>query len=85
MDELTENQKKYKSAQINNALGLFLSIFGVIVIIAVPFSDNFVDKMTNLIAGLIIGVIGAGMMWKARKNIKSLKQDDPGINADRRE
>lgn len=80
MAELTENQKKYKTAQINNALGLFLGIFGLIVIIAVPFSDNFLDKMTNLVAGLIVFGIGAGMVWVARKNIKSLKEKDPGLN-----
>jgi len=80
MNQLTENQIKYKSILINRALGIFLGVFGLIVIIAVPFSDNFLDKMTNLIAGLIVFVIGAGMYWVARKNMKSLKEKDPEIS-----
>ncbi|MCD6565889.1 MAG: hypothetical protein J7K53_08085 [Bacteroidales bacterium] len=79
MAELSENQEKYKSAQINNALGVFLLIFGIIVIIAVPFSDNFVDKMANLVAGLIVTGIGGGMTWTARRKIKRLKQKDDFI------
>ncbi|NOY37344.1 MAG: hypothetical protein GXO83_07180 [Chlorobi bacterium] len=73
---LSEKQIKYKSAQINNALGVFLLIFGVIVIIAVPFSDNFIDKMTNLVAGLIVAGIGGGMVWSAKRTIKLLKLKD---------
>ena len=80
MVELSENQKNYKSAQINNALGVFLLVFGVIVMVAVPFSDNFVDKMTNLVAGLIVAGIGGGMMWAAKRKIKLLKQKDDFIS-----
>lgn len=80
MDRLNENQIKYKSILINRALGIFLGIFGLIVIIAVPFSDNLLDKMTNLVAGMIVFGIGVGMFWVARKNMKSLKEKDPEIS-----
>ena len=65
--------------QINNALGLFILFFGIVVIIAVPFSDNYYDKMTNLVAGVILSGIGGGTIWYAKRVIKSLniKNTDP--------
>ena len=71
-----EKQKKYKSMQINRALGMFILFFGLVVIVAVPFSDNHYDKMTNLVDGLILTVIGGGTIWYAQKVIKSLNQKD---------
>ena len=67
-----EKQKRYKSMQINNALGIFILFFGIVVIIAVPFSDNYYDKMTNLIAGVILSLIGGGTIWYAQRVMKSL-------------
>lgn len=67
-----EKQKRYKSMQINNALGIFILFFGIVVIIAVPFSDNHYDKMTNLIAGVILSLIGGGTIWYAQRVMKSL-------------
>ena len=71
MDTL-ENRAKLKTAQINYALGLFILFFGVIVIFAMIFTDTFVQKMTDLAAGLVLSLIGGGMMLKSRKTIKSL-------------
>ncbi len=68
-----EKQKRYKSMQINNALGIFILFFGIVVIIAVPFSDNHYDKMTNLIAGVILSLIGGGTIWYAQRVMKSLR------------
>ena len=68
---------KYKSAQINHALGLFILSFGILVFIAVLFTDTFVQKMTDLVAGLVLCSIGGGMMLKSRKTIKSLNLKDP--------
>ncbi len=68
-----ETQQKIKAAQINNALGFFILIFGIIVIIAMIYTETFVQQMTDLVAGLSLTIIGGGMMWKAKKTIKSLK------------
>ena len=68
-----ENREKLKTAQINNALGVFILFFGVVVIFAMIFTDTFVQQMTDLAAGLVLCLIGGGMMLKSRKTIKSLK------------
>lgn len=70
-----ENREKHKTAQINNALGLFILFFGVVVIIAILFTDTFVQQMTNLVAGLVLCGIGGGMVLKARKTIKALNMN----------
>ena len=69
-----KDKAKLKSMQINNALGLFILFFGVVVVIAIPFSDNFFDKMTNLVAGVILVIIGLGMIIYAKKTIKGLEK-----------
>jgi len=71
--ENQEKREKLKNAQINNALGLFILFFGVVVIVAMVFTDTRIQKITDLVAGLILSAIGGGMMLKSRKTIKSLK------------
>lgn len=67
-----ENREKLKTSQINNALGFFILIFGLIVVFAMFFTETFVQKMTDLAAGVTLALIGAGMMWRAKKVIKKL-------------
>lgn len=56
--------QKLQQAQINKALGIFMLAFSLIVIISIFFTETFVGKMANLVAGLIMGSIGAAMMLK---------------------
>ena len=77
-----EEYDKYKSAQINNALGVFILSFGIIIFIAVLFTDTFVQQMTDLVAGLVLCTIGGGMMLKSRKTIKSLNLKDTDNSED---
>ena len=51
--------------QIHNALGAFLVFFGLVVLVSIFFTDTQIGKLTNLGAGLIIGGIGAAMVYKA--------------------
>ncbi len=71
--EKIEIREKIKNAEINRALGLFILVFGIIVIIAMAFANTFVEKMTDLTAGLVLTFIGGGMMWKSIKTLNSLK------------
>jgi len=71
-----EKQIKLKTAQINNALGVFILFFGVVVIVAMIFTNTFVQQMTDLVAGLVLCGIGGGMILKARKTIKALNMND---------
>ncbi len=51
--------------QINNALGAFLVFFGLVVLISILFTDTNIGRLTNFGAGVVIGGIGAAMMYKA--------------------
>lgn len=60
-----EQQAKLKAAEINFALGLFLLFFGGLVLIAIFFTATALGKQTNLLAGLILCLIGGGMAFAA--------------------
>ncbi|KAA3610964.1 MAG: hypothetical protein DWQ05_20970 [Calditrichaeota bacterium] len=63
---MEEKAEKQKNAKINNVLGLFVLFFGIVILIAVFFTDTTIGKQTNIVAGLILSGIGAGMVLKAR-------------------
>ncbi|MUH34624.1 hypothetical protein D9O36_02115 [Zobellia amurskyensis] len=65
---------KIKNAQINNALGVFIITFGIIVIFAMVYTETFVQQMTDLVAGMVLVIIGGGMIWKSRRTIKKFKK-----------
>jgi hypothetical protein len=50
--------------QIYTALGIFLVFFGLVVLISILFTDTGIGKLTNLGSGVIIGGIGAAMVYK---------------------
>ena len=60
-----EQSQPMQTGKINKALGLFLLCFAAVIFVAVFFTDTFVGKMTNLIAGLILAGIGAIMVLKS--------------------
>jgi multisubunit Na+/H+ antiporter MnhG subunit len=70
-----EIQGRIKAAQINNALGVFMLAFGVVVLFAMLYTETMVQHLTDLVAGLVLISIGGGMMWKAKRTIKRLKSD----------
>jgi putative Mn2+ efflux pump MntP len=57
--------QKLQQAQINRALGIFMLAFSLIVIISIFFTETFVGKMTNLVAGLIMASIALAMLLKS--------------------
>jgi hypothetical protein len=71
MDEKAEN---IKNAKINNVLGRFIFFFGVVIIVAIFFTETFLGQMTNLAAGLILVLIGGGMMYQSSRKLKGLAQ-----------
>ena len=71
--EPKEKSEKLKNAQINRALGLFILFFGIVVIVAMVFTNTRIQLLTDLIAGLVLSAIGGGMILKSRKTIKSLQ------------
>ena len=70
--DIKEKSAKLKNAQINRALGVFILFFGLVIIVAMVFTDTRVQMITDLIAGLVLSAIGGGMILKSRRTIKSL-------------
>ena len=75
MSEENRNAK-IKTAQINQALGVFIFIFGIIITFAMAFTETFVQQMTDLVAGLVLMAIGGGMAWKAKATLKKYKPEE---------
>jgi len=67
-----DKSAKLKNAQINRALGVFILFFGLVVIVAMVYTDTRVQMITDFIAGLVLSAIGGGMILKSRRAIKSL-------------
>lgn len=53
-------------SKINRALGLFLLCFGLIILVAVLFTETTAGKLTNLVSAIILLAIGVAMVYKAR-------------------
>lgn len=70
-----EMDAKIKTAQINNALGVFIVIFGLIVLFAITHTITFVQQMTDLVAGLFLIAVGGGMIWKSQRTLKKFKKE----------
>jgi len=75
-DNKIQKLEKVKNSEINKALGLFILFFGVVIIAATFFTTTFIGQMTNLVAGIILFLIGAGMVIKAKINIKKINLTD---------
>jgi len=73
MDQI-EIKGKIKTFQINQALGFFILFFGIIVSIALIFPESHIQRMTNLVAGSTLIIIGGGMMLFSKKKLKELQK-----------
>ncbi len=60
-----QNGQHIQMGKINKALGLFMLCFAGVILVAVFFTETSMGKMTNLVAGLILAVIGAVMIIKS--------------------
>ncbi|MBD3289047.1 hypothetical protein GF337_09605 [candidate division KSB1 bacterium] len=63
-----------------NIMGIFWSIFGVIVLIATPFiQDTTLTPMissiiVNILAGSLLVIIGVGCLWKAKSKRDKIRK-----------
>ena len=69
-----EEEKIIRDANINIALGIFILVFGIIIIISSIFTETSIGQMTNLIAGILLGLIGFGMIVKSKKDINKINR-----------
>ncbi len=72
MDEI-EQKGKMKEAQINNAIGVFILAFGIVILFGMLYTETFVQHMTDLVAGVLLMLIGGLMVWRARKKLGKLR------------
>ncbi len=79
-----EKREKLKACQINKALGFFILLFGFVVVFSMSISETFKEKMTNIVAGGVLVIIGGGMMWYARRTIRkyNLKENESTIESE---
>ena len=54
-------------AEIITVLGIFLVVLAVPVLIGTFWAEETVSRLVNIAAGLIIGGIGGGMIWRGRR------------------
>ena len=62
-----KDEERLESGKILRALGLFLLTFGLLVLVAVGFTETPEGRYTNLGAGAALTLIGAVMILKSRK------------------
>ncbi|SHJ28938.1 hypothetical protein [Pseudozobellia thermophila] len=67
---------KRKTAKINNALGVFIALFGLIVLAAMAYTETSVQLLTDMVAGLVLVSIGGGMIWVSRRSIKKMESEN---------
>ncbi len=72
MDEI-EQKGKMKEAQINNAIGVFILAFGIVILFGMLYTETFVQHLTDLVAGVLLMLIGGLMVWRARKKLGKLR------------
>lgn len=63
VERSTESTLESQSLQL---MGIFLGVFGIIMIISMIFPKNLEGVITNLIAGLILLGFGIGAFLKGR-------------------
>ena len=73
----TEELKKHKAAQTNRALGIFILFFGVVVLVAIFFTDTSMGKLTNAMAGGLLCLIGLVMVLMSNYTIKRIQKKTP--------
>ena len=66
-----KNSLEYRSLQL---MGIFLGIFGIIMIFAMIFPEDFEGKITNLITGLVL--LSAGAFFKGKSNKVRMTNDE---------
>jgi putative Mn2+ efflux pump MntP len=71
MENKAEN---IKSARINKVLGIFILFFGGVILISIYFTETYIGQITNLVAGIILILIGGGMLIQSINKLKRLAE-----------
>ena len=66
----TENKLELQSLQL---MGLFLGVFGIVMLIAIIFPKNLEGKIANLVSG--IALLGCGIIAFIKGRSKKKKEE----------
>jgi cation transport ATPase len=53
-----------REIRVHEIIGCFLTFFGILLLVAAATQEKVPDKITNLLAALILAAIGLGMFWR---------------------
>lgn len=73
-EKLKQDSASSKEYQSQIAVGLFLIIFSFTILIAFFFTETTVGKVTNVISGIILLVIGLGFGLLGWRRMRTLKE-----------
>lgn len=73
MQETENNTSDIAGKGPLTAIGLFITVFGAAVLIGIFFTDTSHGKITNLICGGLLLLIGTGALFIAKFKSKSDK------------
>jgi hypothetical protein len=65
--EAQRSRHTQRDREVLIALGTFLIVLSVPVLIGTFFEEGLVPSIVNVVAGLVILGIGAGMVWRGRR------------------
>jgi putative Mn2+ efflux pump MntP len=71
---MEDRSEEIKNIKINHVLGLFILFFGLVVWIAILFTETSIGQITNFVAGFILVMIGGGMLLQAKRKLKKYSE-----------
>ncbi len=69
-EEVNDLKAVKEEVESLGVIGIFLSVFGLVVIVAILFTTTFQGKITNLISGGLLLLCGVIALFKARSKRK---------------
>lgn len=70
-NEPSGGQPPNRDSEILQMLGIFLVILSLPVLVGTIWAEGTFERLINVAAALIIGAIGGGMIWRARRTSRS--------------
>lgn len=59
-----------RDREVLTALGIFLVVLSIPVLIGTFFEEGLVPSIVNVIAGVVLLGIGGAMVWRGRRPVK---------------
>lgn len=70
-NEAQHSRHTQRDREVLTALGIFLVVLSIPVLIGVFFEEGLVPSIVNGVAGVVLMGIGAAMIWRGRRPVNS--------------